>query len=387
MHVVMLGDYPASLDKIRGGVEAVVLYLTQTLQTHSDLKLDVITLSSRGTEKRVVKHNGTTVHYLPRVNLPSRLSYAGNIRQMRDEILALKPDLVHAHIAGEFAEAAAETGLPWILTMHGIRFLEANLRPGLLNRYRGWFIKREELHALKRAKHIISISPFVQAAFNGQIKGQVYDVENPVKEDFFQADANKGNPYQLLFLGRLIRRKGVHTLLQAFAELHQRIPEATLRLAGGGVHSRAYTDEYYQGLKQFVAEAGLEKAVTFLGEIDEAAVIQEYEDCAALVLPSILETASMVILQAMAVGKPVISTDVGGAKYLIEHGRSGLLVPSNNASALTEALYQALSDTDNLIKMGQRGKELALQRFHVQVVADKTRELYYKVLGEPLPVS
>ena len=384
MHIVMLGDYPHNPDQVSGGVEAVVLYLVQALQHYPDLKLDIITLSKRGTEKRTAQHENVTAHYLPRVSLPSRLSFLGNIRQMQAEILDLGPDLVHAHIAGEYAEAAARTGLPWVLTLHGIRFLEASLRPGLLNRYRGWFIKREELHALKLAEHVISISPFVQEIFNGYLPGQVYNIENPIPRAFFELPPG-GNPGQLLFAGRLIRRKGVHTLLHAFAELHRQMPNATLRLAGGGSHSRAYAESYHQQLKQFTVEAGLEEAVTFLGELDEPAILKEYANCSALVLSSVLETASMVILQAMAAGKPVVSTDVGGARYLVEQGQTGLIVPPDDEKALAEALYQVLSDETELQAMGRRAKEAARQRFHTQVVAAQTRQVYYDILQQTPP--
>ena len=205
-------------------------------------------LSKRGTKRRTIQHENVTAHYLPRVRWPSRLSIIGNIRQMQAELLRLKPDLVHAHIAGEYAEAAARTGLPWVLTLHGIRFLEATLRPGHANKYRCWYIKREELHAVKLAKFVISISPFVQDVFNGHLPDHVYNIENPISYSFFELPEN-GNPGQILFAGRLIRRKGVHTLLRAFAELYRRMPNATLRLAGGGAQSRAYTKDYFQQLK------------------------------------------------------------------------------------------------------------------------------------------
>ena len=381
MHVVMLGDYPSNPNKISGGVEAVVLYLVQALQHYPDLKLDIITLSKRGTKRRTIQHENVTAHYLPRVRLPSRLSIIGNIRQMQAELLRLKPDLVHAHIAGEYAEAAARTGLPWVLTLHGIRFLEATLRPGHANKYRCWYIKREELHAVKQAKFVISISPFVQDVFNGHLPDHVYNIENPISYSFFELPEN-GNPGQILFAGRLIRRKGVHTLLRAFSKLYRRMPNATLRLAGGGAQSRAYTKDYYQQLRQFVAEAGLEKAVTFLGELDEPAVLKEYSNCSVLVLSSVLETAPMVILQAMAAGKPVVSTDAGGARYLVEHGQTGFIVPPNDENALADALYQVLSDEAKSKVMGCRAKEVARQRFHTEAVAAQTREVYCDILRQ-----
>jgi glycosyltransferase involved in cell wall biosynthesis len=384
MHVVMAGVYPADPGKISGGVEAVVLYLTQALQSYPDLTLDVVTIGRRGTARRTVQHGDVTVHYLPCSRLPSHLSALANMRQVRTEMRRLKPDLIHVQVAGELAEAAAGTGLPWVLTLHGIRFMEVALWQGFLNKvYRGWFVKRAERRAVKRAKHIISISPFIQSTFKGQIRGAIYNIENPIDDVFFNVP-QKRNPGQLLFVGRLTPLKGVHTLLHAFAYLHRRMPEATLRLAGGD-HYRSISKAYPQELRRFVADAGLEGAVTFLGALDRPNLLKEYSNCSALVLSSVQETAPMVIMEAMAAGKAVVSTDAGGARYLVEHGQTGLIVPPNDERALGEALYQVLSDEAKLEAMGRRAADVARQRFHAKAVAAQTREVYYNILGRLPP--
>lgn len=383
VHVVVAGDYPRSPSQIGGGVEAHVLYLTQALQQYPDLHLDVVTLDKWQTGQGSVKHGNVTVHYLPSVRLPSRLSEWGNVRQLKAKIVVLNPDLIHAQVAGGYAKAAAASGFPWMLTLHGIRFLEANLKTGLANRYRGWFIKRDEISSVKRAKHIISINPFIQQTFDGKIQGKVYDIENAVLEDFFYVP-EKTIPGRLLFAGRLVPRKGVHVLLQAFARLHQRMPEATLHLAGGGLSENGSAG-YPQQLLEFVAEKGLTDAVTFLGEVDQSTLIKEYAECSALVLSSVLETAPMVITQAMAAGKAVVSTDAGGARYMVRHGQTGYIVRLNDDEALADALYQALSNEQELQMMGHRAKEIAKQCSHPTVVAAQTRAVYYDILGRTPP--
>jgi len=384
MHVVMAGVYPAKLTQISGGVEAVVLNLSQALQHYPDIKLDIVTLDRQGRARRKEKHGNVAVYYLPSAALPSYLSTFANIRQIRAELIQLAPDLIHVQVADEFAEAAADCGLPWVLTLHGIRFLEVTLWEGFLDRaYRGWFIKRTERRAVRRAEHIISISPFIRSTFKGQIGGKVYNVENPIDNAYFQVP-QKATPGQLLFVGRLIPRKGVHTLLRAFAFLHQRMPKTTLRIAGGEVfanESRTYPKE----LKEFITKAGLQEAVTFLGEIDKSAIMEEYSKCAAFVLSSVLETAPMVIMEAMAAGKAVVSTDAGGARYLVEHGQTGLIVPSEDEKALGEALYKVLSNEPRLEAMGRQAKKVAKQRFHATAIARQTREVYYSIKGKRPP--
>ncbi len=176
----------------------------------------------------------------------------------------------------------------------------------------------------------------------------------------------------------MIVRKGVHTLLQAFANLYKRYPEVTLRLAGGGISSNDSND-YCNKLKQFVADSNLDGVVTFLGEIDRAALLEEYSKCSVFVLSSILETAPVVIMEAMAAGKAVVSTDAGGARYLVEHGKSGFIVPTNNVDALAEALYQIFHI--DLQQFGQMSRKIALERFHAKVVARRTRDVYLNILN------
>lgn len=380
LHVVCIGDYPQQVSQVRGGVEAVVRYLTQAMQHRPGLKLEVVTLTRPARTASTVQHDQVTVHYVPASRRPSRLSVAENVERLCAILVHLQPDLVHAHIASEYALAAAASGRPWLLTLHGIRYLEAALRPGLLNRYRGWFTKRDEVRIVRSAPHLISISPFVEQTFAQVIRGPVYTIENPVAEAFFTL-APQPQRYQLLYAGRLIPRKDLVTLLQAFAQVLQQAPTATLRLAGGyPEHPEGVA--YYQQLRAFVQQAGLTHAVTFLGELDEAALHREYAQCQALVLASTLETAPMVVMQAMAAGKAVVSTDAGGVRYLVEEGGSGFVVPIGQPAALATALLQLLNNEARTAQMAQRGRALATTRFRASVVAERTCAVYEEILGK-----
>lgn len=378
MHVVCVGDYPQRWQQVRGGVEAVVLYLTQALQAQPDLTVEVVTLARRGQAARTENHGGVVVHYVPASRAPSRLSAVDNVRRLRAAIVRLQPDLVHAHIAGDYAWAAATSGRPWLLTLHGIRHLEAALQPGLLNRYRAWFTKRDELRLVQEAPHLIAISPFVQQVFARQIRGAVYLIENPIAEAFF-ALPTQAHPQQLLYAGRLIPRKDILTLLRAFALVRQQLPAATLRLAGGNVGPYDQ-GAYQQQINGLIEQANLRPAVGFLGELDETTLLAEYAACQALVLASTLETAPMVVMQAMAAGKPVVSTDAGGVRYLVKQGETGYVTPIGDSAALAEAMIQTVQSAEQAMRMGQQAKAAAERRFRATVVAQQTRGVYETIL-------
>jgi glycosyltransferase involved in cell wall biosynthesis len=400
MHIVLVGDYPREPQRIEGGVEAVVLYLSQALQQTAGLRVSVVTLERWGRGHQQTEHGGVAVHYLPVSKLPSRLSLHANIRQMRDEIVRLQPDLVHAQGTGEYAFAAAQSGAPWVLTLHGMRHQEVALRKGLLNRYRAWLIARDERAIVMRAPHVISINPHVGHVFGAYIKSKLYTIENPVAEGFFQIGGGKRSyqPHHLsngqngqshngtngesdngvrpmLYVGRLNPRKDILTLLHAFAQVHAQRPDAKLWLAGDGTSGGEPTP-YYLELRRFVAENRLDGAVRFLGNLTDPALLQAYAQCALVALSSKVETAPMAISQAMAAGKPVVSTDAGGARYMVENGATGFVVPVADSDALAHALLRVWEDEATAIQMGRLAHERAENRFRAARVAAQTREVY-----------
>ncbi len=374
MHVVLVGDYPREPNCIGGGVEAVVLYLSQALQKYPDLKLSVVTLERWDRGKQNAQHGNVAVYYVPTSKLPSRLSIDENIRRMRKQIIQLQPDLVHAHGTGEYAFAAAQSRAPWILTLHGMRHQEVSLRSGWINRYRAWLVERDERAIVNRAPYIISINPHVEGVFGNCITNKVYTIENPIAEAFFQIP-DKSKPGHILYVGRLNPRKDIMTLLRAFAHVRKARADARLWLAGEGNVDGA-PSPYYLNLRRFVVEVGLDQSVKFLGNLDDNALLAEYAACSALVLTSKVETAPMAIMQAMAAGKPVVSTNAGGARFLVKEGETGFIVPIEDSQALGCALLRVLDDATQAQSMGQAARRLAEQRFRASVVAEQTRVVY-----------
>jgi glycosyltransferase involved in cell wall biosynthesis len=285
-----------------------------------------------------------------------------------------------------------------------MRHQEVALRQGLLNRYRAWLVARDERAIVRRAPHVISINPHVGHVFGNYIKNKLYTIENPVAEGFFHigewgtsfrppqvANGQNGKGYHetvgdrdgnggsgirpILYVGRLNPRKDIVTLLHAFAQLHAQRPDAKLWLAGDGTSGGEPTP-YYLELRRFVAENQLDGAVRFLGTLDDPALLQAYAKCALVVLSSRVETAPMAIAQAMAAGKPVVSTDAGGARYMVEDGATGFVVPVADSEALAHALLRVWEDETTAAQMGCLAHTRAENRFRAAKVAAQTREVY-----------
>jgi glycosyltransferase involved in cell wall biosynthesis len=136
---------------------------------------------------------------------------------------------------------------------------------------------------------------------------------------------------RFLFLGRLTREKGVHTLLRAFHRVRREHPTATLRLGGEGAEREA--------LERLAGELGLNAAVTFTGWLEPEAIEAELAHAWALVAPSLwAEPMGLVTVEANVRRVPVIASKTGGFAETIEPGAGGLLVPNGDVEALAAAM-------------------------------------------------
>ncbi len=141
---------------------------------------------------------------------------------------------------------------------------------------------------------------------------------------------------KILFVGRLAAEKGILVLLESFAALIARMPHAQLRLAGDGEDRKV--------LEARVAELGLAERVVFLGYCSQETVRAELESADLFVLPSFAEGVPVSLMEAMAIGVPVVSTYVGGIAELVVPNETGLLVPAGSVPRLVEAMFTGLTD-------------------------------------------
>jgi len=172
-------------------------------------------------------------------------------------------------------------------------------------------------------------------------------------------------------VGRLAPPKGQLLLLDAFAELVAGGADARLVLAGDG--------ELRGAIEARIAERGLGGRVSVTGWIGSEQVRELLAESRALVLPSFAEGLPVVIMEAMASGRPVISTFVAGIPELVEPGRSGWLVPAGTIAPLVAAMREALAlPTERLDEMGAAGRARVLERHSTR---DQVARLEALLLG------
>ncbi|WP_420794783.1 glycosyltransferase family 4 protein [Desulforamulus reducens] len=171
-------------------------------------------------------------------------------------------------------------------------------------------------------------------------------------------------------IARLAPQKGVSYLLKAASHLKEY--NVTFLVVGDG--------PLRQELEQEVSERGLQNRVIFAGKRDNIPEILSILDI--FVLPSVTEGLPLTILEAMAASKPVVATRVGGVPEAIVEGKTGLVVSPKDPEALAVALAGLLGERDRLNRMGQNGQKHASEKFTVNLMVEKTMDLYKQLLLE-----
>jgi glycosyltransferase involved in cell wall biosynthesis len=233
-------------------------------------------------------------------------------------------------------------------------------------------------HLYRHADAVATYGPHVSAYVRRKgARGPVIEAPQSVDTGFWSAAArpDRRAPFQAMFAGRLAREKGVAVLLRAWSDSGLSAPSAALVLVGGGpIRARA------------VATG----AALLAGEADAPALRNFYAGSDVVVLPSIptrdfREPWGLVANEAMSQGVPVIATDAVGAAAggLVEHERTGLVVPANDAGALAAALRRLHDDPPLRERLGAAARVAAAAYTHDAWAAGVARALAAAGAGEP----
>ncbi len=282
-----------------------------------------------------------------------------------------KAQLVHIHMAeygsvlrkGLLIALAALFRVPVVLHLHGGRFPKHYQDAGPLTRraIRTMFALTSEIVVLGEYWRQWVVDSFGPAA------RRVTLLHNAVPgPDSLPARIDAG-PVRLLFLGRLIKLKGIDVLLDALASKRCRGRSWQLTIAGDG------------DLDTYRAQAralGIADRVRFTGWLDQDGCRRELMQAQVLVQPSMFEGLPMSVLEAMAHGLTIVATPVGSVPDAIADGETGLLVPPGDRAALAEALARAIGEPDLRRRLGAGARHRFKRQFDIAVYRDRIIEIY-----------
>lgn len=308
---------------------------------------------------------------------------AGGFWQAILSCLWQRPAIVHAHAASgaSFARKslllllARAAGCQTIFHLHGGGFRQfATVRSGVL-------MRRWIRHTLERSTLVIALSEGWAGFLRGFApRARVTVVPNAVAlppdcatgTGAGHAGLAGAEPGRVLFLGRLEAAKGVTELLDAAALLAPRFPHLRLVLAGAGET---------QAWRQAAQARGIAGLVELPGWLDGAARDAELARAAVFCLPSHAEGLPMSLLEAMAAGRAVVASAVGGIPEALRDGENGLLVPPRDAQALADALARVLADDALRDRLGHAARATIRQRYATEAVCNRLAAIYNDLAG------
>jgi glycosyltransferase involved in cell wall biosynthesis len=289
-------------------------------------------------------------------------------------------DVVYAtgmHVRAALASAAART--PFVLKLTSDPAFERARRRGLVGGAVGEFANAEagptvaalrtaRNAAVHRAAHVVCPSAFMAelAVSWGVPADRVTVLPNPAPLPEEAVDVRLDGRPALVFAGRLTAQKDVDVLLQAFSG----VPKATLTIAGDGVER--------ERLESLTAELALGSRVRFVGSLPRAEVLGLMGAADAVVLSSAWENFPHGLVEALAMGTPVVSTRVGGVPEIVEDGGNGLLVEPGDPAAFAAALQTLLGD-DELRARLRAAAAPSVARFHQDEVYGRLEAILAQV--------
>ncbi|CAN5721152.1 GDP-mannose-dependent alpha-(1-6)-phosphatidylinositol monomannoside mannosyltransferase [soil metagenome] len=274
-------------------------------------------------------------------------------------------------------DAKRATGVPLVSTFFGVEltWLETQLR-----------FLRPLVRRIIRASDVVTvISSHTEAAVR-RVAPEVGVRTIPFGAALDQSDSARPLPavdsasYRILFVGRLVERKGVHVLLQAVAELSRR-RDVALTVVGDGPMLGA--------LEAQAGDLGVADIVEFTGPISSSELSRRFSSCDVFVLPAIrdakgdVEGLGVVLIEALLHERPVIASRSGGIVDIVKDAETGTLVPAGRSDLLCAAIERYMDDPELANRLARVGREHVLKQFSWSTITDRLESVYRELTEKP----
>lgn len=355
-------------------------------------------LARRGVDVKVFTLNTDNTSFLKRTKVETHFGKVQVVRvpasriskfnyQIAPKLISLlskeSPDIIHAHGYQVFTTDAALIAsklkkAPLVLTLHGFpRGFDKLAHRAYFN-----LIGKE---TLRKAKKIISVSRIVAREFKAigvseekmAIIPNGIDLEEykqlPVGDLFRKRLDIKENEKIVLTIGRLERIKGFQYLIRALPSIIKEVGSTKLVMAGPDFN-------YGVKLKKIAEETNVQDNVIFYGPINGKEKFEAFSAANIVAVPSLYEGFGMLLLEAMAAGKPLVATNTGAAPEIIQNGKNGILADLGDTEDLAGKIVKLLSDDQLMYLIGQESRK-TVEAFGWEKVSEQIHKLYIDCLG------
>jgi glycosyltransferase involved in cell wall biosynthesis len=352
-----------------GGIEVFGIHLLRALQEHG-YNFTVVTSHSNLDLPDRADHEGARI-----LRFPFRMAFetrdADLFIELRRRIALLKqtyqPDLIHINAVSPSVLFHLQTADSWpapvLVTLHSeVLAKQTDGLTSLAGRL------------LRSADRINSVSTAVLAQAQRLVPGIISRssvIHNGLQEPSVAPTVLPFAPARLLCLGRLIHKKGFDIALQALSLIRPHFANVRLVIAGDGVERKQ--------LEQQIDKLELSGQVDCLGWVAPDKIPALINSATVVLMPSRFEGLPLVAVQAAMAARPIVATRVGGIPEVVVHQETGLLVESENASALAAAVTFLLANPEIAVEMGYSGRRRAQEVFSWEQCVASYKDLYWQL--------
>jgi len=359
-----------------GGVDVHVKNLIQKLSENKEIELMHLTFNEKNStsEKGNLQIISLKRMRLGTVLFPLQVLY--DRYRLKKKIKQIKPDLVHIQsTVPTFSLLGINIAkkIPTILTLHGYLTEEYKIQSKIKKLFYKFICVPIEKKALSKIPYIITVCPQIKDIIKRNTNSKIFVIPNGVDLEHINRikPTKKYDYHTIFFLGMLTKGKGVSDLIKTIPEVQKKINNIKLFIGGIG--------PYEHHLKQLVIEHNLEDRVKFLGFLDEVEKFSVMKSIDLFVLPSYWESFPVVLPEAMACGKPIITTNIAGNPYAVTNEENGFLIEPGDTKDLADKIIYLLKNEKIRREMG-KASLMKSYDFNWNGIAQQTKKVYEKIL-------
>ena len=378
MRIVQIGAYPKSSDHIAGGVEASVYGLVQT--QGFDNEVFVFDLPRVGGGQKIEQDGNVTVYRFANQG-KRQISSAKQVKQIVDIICSLSPDVCHIHGTSLFAwclyKELQKVRRPTVVTIHGLALVEKRnvLKKGISIKklFQYFYQSGVEKRFLSSLPVAIVDTEYVKEMVERypiRRKPKMYVIPQGISETFYSLSCSKESQ-MLLSVGAIGERKGHLITLEAFEHAVNKGVVGQLVIVGSVADKR-----YLERLQSAILQSEYNDKVSLFTNVSAETLKQLYEKAHLFVLHSEEESQGIVFAESMAVGLPVVATNVGGIPYVVSNGKNGLLSEYGDVAAFAENIKKLITDKDLWQSMSESAVK-SVNNYHWTNISDRIMKIYH----------
>lgn len=379
LRIVHIGQFPLNKGCIRGGIEASIFGLAKAQSTTCEVHaFDIPRIGGNGFVENI---EGIIVHRFSNLGV-KQLSASRQVPLVTKEIIVICPDVCHIHGTSLFAwrmyKSLKKQGMHVVVTVHGLVLVEKlnALKKGFSVKkifqylYQGWVEKRF-LSQLTTAIVDTEYVKYRVIQYPIRKKPEMVVIPQGIDESYYRFRCSKDSK-MILSVGAICERKGHLLLLKAFERAVDGGTDAQLVIAGTVADQR-----YLKRLQDAIAQSRNEGRISLLMDLAEKDLKQLYEKAHLFALHSEEESQGIVYAEAMAMGLPIVGTNVGGVPFVVGSGKNGLLSDYGDVDAFAENIQQLMND-ETLWQTMSEASIMAADGYHWVKIRERIKQLYKK---------